>query len=287
MEYKEETTNKKNRKTMKKIMLLTTAIIALIFSACSKSDDTKEEDEKYDCKIEVSLSSATVGVGQVLDVSYTLSKPATEYYMEDEEGNKYKNQKELEWIPTKEGKQKLKFVADNGAESVSVEKEINVVLCDMGVGRWGDSNEYIQRCESVKPTTLSSGMLRYNGSYGERVYYFEKGLNRGFQTATYEFGTGIESNLLLCMSLYRTALDNMKKQYGNPVSYSDDVYSFTNNNKYEKGDDLYEAQRIINGEHKITYKFKSKTTEIDCILQEMPNKKLPWSSQIVRTYKKL
>lgn len=272
---------------MKKISFLLVAIIATMLCACSSDDgnDGKEEAPKYDCKITVSTSSDEIGLKQILDISYTLSKPATEYYMEDSDGNKVYNQKELEWTPTKLGEQNLKFVASNGSEEVIESKKINVVPCDMGVGRWGNSNAYIKRCENNTLSTNSSGMLRYKIKGGERVYQFNSDkLNRGFDLITYEYSTSTESNLWLCLDLYMQHIDNIKKEFGEPASFSDDIYSFSRNFVNEPGDVMYEAQRIINGTHDIRYVFKSNRTTIECTLSKKPNSSYTWASQVTTTY---
>jgi len=273
---------------MKKITFLLVAFMATMFSACSSDNDNdgKDETPKYDCKITIQTSADEIGLGQILKISYTLSKPATEYYFEDEAGNKVYNKKELEWKPTALGEQKLKFVASNGSEEVAEYKTIKVVACDMGVGRWDDSNAYIKQCEENSLTTNSSGMLRYKIKGGERVYQFDSDkLNRGYDSFEYEYTTSVESNLWLCIDIYMQHLDKIKKEYGEPTSYTDDIYSFTRNYVNEPGDVLYEAQRIINGGHEIRYEFNSDRTKIECSLSKKYNSSYAWASRLVISYK--
>lgn len=273
---------------MKKITFLLVAFMATMFCACSSDNDNdgKDEPQKYDCKIEIHTSSDEIGLNQILSISYTLSKPATEYYMEDSEGHKVYNQKELEWKPTKLGEQILKFVASNGSEETTEYKTINVVACDMGTGRWGNSNAYIKKCENNSLVTNSNGMLRYKLKGGERVYQFSSDkLDRGFDLFEYEYGTSIESNLWLCLDLYMQHLDRIKEEYGDPISCTDDIYSFKRNFVNEPGDVKYEAQRIINGSHVILYVFKSSRTTIECSLEKKDNSSYAFASKVVISYK--
>jgi hypothetical protein len=64
-------------KKYKVILLPFIAFIIILFSGCNSGSGPNG----FDCKIDVTTSSETVGVNQILYISYTLSKSAGESYM--------------------------------------------------------------------------------------------------------------------------------------------------------------------------------------------------------------
>lgn len=95
---------------------------------------------------------------------------------------------------------------------------------DFYVGKWGDSKDKIKSKETHNLLENTSGKLKYYLSTNKYLYYMFD--NSGLYKGEVEYSnTAKIMNGSAVLLGYLTEIDNLKKKYGNPTSFTKDIYS--------------------------------------------------------------
>lgn len=186
----------------------------------------------------------------------------------------------------------IKKIFSNNARPNEYEElnyDITKSNSDFYVARFRDTKEYVRGKEMGAPSYSGGTYDKYYlDKYTNKYYYYSSGVfYKGITKLSYQYSSQFPQLILTCLGDYRKAITELKEQYGNPVDYNVDIYSFNNSSSdYTQNDDFKIGQEVMNGFKAFYYTFKDDRKIIKCQLSEFNDgiKTQVWAYTITTTY---
>ena len=216
----------------------------------------------------INFEKPTLGAGQVVIFSVTISNPETfKYTISWSSGsNNFGNGYELELTMLSAGEKTLTAtVTDELGRKSELTKTFTVVECDFGFGMWGDKLDVIQRSETgVYKGNNMSTIYHWLGSGWDRYYTFsDNKLSFGMKVYEYTPKTNQNQQIVIAWTLHEEYVSELTEKFGAPTEYATYVRVFT-------GDPLNDALALING-GVVEIKFSNSRTNVTYTATRKPS----------------
>lgn len=156
-----------------------------------------------------------------------------------------------------------------------------------GVATWGSTKSFVEKAETKSLYGSTGSQLVYKSGAEKWYYTFDREEKFIWGKTEFEYQYDHNSSLVTYpIREFQARLKTMISKYGEPVSKSQDIFSYDPDDTTDsEGHAYWFAKRLMNSSNVyVEYKFKTNEVEVTSTLGYNPNKTKAWGFRIVTTY---